>query len=77
MRTILTVAAMLVAGCAQKPADRERPSAGHAPPGVAEVKLCDGVTTLHFGRKTPTYLLLPVIPANPERKAFGTVRTNR
>ena len=27
-----------------------------------------GVTTLHFGRRTPNYLLLPIIPAQPDAK---------
>jgi uncharacterized protein len=33
-----------------------------------------GVTTLHFGRTTPNYVLLPVIPEQPERTPSKTTR---
>ena len=31
-------------------------------------EIFDGTTTLHFGRKTPNYLLLPIIPGTTEHK---------
>ena len=35
----------------------------HDDPHDRPPEIFDGVTTLHFGRKTPNYVLLPVIPA--------------
>jgi uncharacterized protein len=49
----------------------------HDDPQDRPPEIFAGVTTLHFGRKTPNYLLLPVIPANPERKVVGTERKRR
>jgi uncharacterized protein len=49
----------------------------HDDPQDRPAEVFDGVTTLHFGRKMPNYLLLPIIPASPERKAIGTLMRKR
>jgi uncharacterized protein len=49
----------------------------HDDPQDRPAEIFDGLTTLHFGRNTPNYLLLPIVPANPDRKAIGTVVRKR
>jgi predicted acyl esterase len=46
----------------------------HDDPQDRPPELFGGVTTLHFGRTTPNYVLLPVIPAKPERTTSKTTR---
>jgi predicted acyl esterase len=41
----------------------------HDDPQDRPPEIFDGVTTLHFGRKTPNYVLLPVVPETPEPAA--------
>jgi predicted acyl esterase len=47
----------------------------HDDPQDRPPEIFDGVTTLHFGRKTPSYILLPIIPA--QQDAIGTSKTNK
>jgi len=46
----------------------------HNDPQDRPAEIFDGVTTLHFGRKTPNYVLLPIIPESSERMASKVKR---
>jgi len=46
----------------------------HDDPQDRPPEIFEGVTTLHFGRKTPNYVLLPIIPAQQDSKETSKVK---